>query len=91
MQEDIFKAITILKAGKKEFIFYRLSVLEELYHIDLTRVPFSIRLLLEAALRQCNRREITQYEAGSHRLHIFSMLGKKQVTEWLRSVRRLIG
>ena len=60
MQEDIFRARTILKVGKKEYVFHRLAALEELYHTDLKRVPFSIRILLEAALRQCNGREITQ-------------------------------
>jgi len=60
MQEDFFRARAILRVGKKEYVFYRLGALEENYHVDLTRLPFSIRILLEAALRQCNNREITQ-------------------------------
>jgi aconitate hydratase len=60
MLDDIFRARAFLKVGKKEYLFYRLAALEEIYHIELGRLPFSIRILLEAALRQCNGREITQ-------------------------------
>jgi aconitate hydratase len=60
MQEDFFRARAVLKAGKKEYVFYRLSALEELHLTHLKRLPFSIRIMLEAALRQCNNNEITQ-------------------------------
>jgi aconitate hydratase len=60
MLEDLFKARVSLKVGKKEYVIYRLGTLEELYHVDLKRLPFSIRILLEAALRQCNDREINR-------------------------------
>jgi aconitate hydratase len=62
MQKDFFKARAALKVGNKEYIFYRLAALEEMYHIELKKLPFSIRVLLEAALRQCNGKEITQYD-----------------------------
>ncbi|KAF0109000.1 MAG: aconitate hydratase 1 [Anaerolineaceae bacterium] len=62
MREDYFNARAILKVGKKEFVFYRLEALEEIYRIELNRLPFSIRILLEAALRQCNGKEITQQD-----------------------------
>jgi aconitate hydratase len=57
---DIFKARDVLKVGKKQFIIYRLDVLEKAGLTQIKRLPFSIRIMLEAALRQCNEREITQ-------------------------------
>ncbi|MBI2758031.1 MAG: aconitate hydratase AcnA [Chloroflexi bacterium] len=59
--KDFFKARDILKAGKKEYVIYRLEALEKAGLVaDLKRLPFSIRIVLEAALRQCNDKEITQ-------------------------------
>ncbi len=57
---DFFKARDSLKVGKKEYVFYRLDALEKAHLTDLKRLPFSIRIMLEAALRQCNDKEITQ-------------------------------
>jgi aconitase A len=58
--KDIFKARDLLKVGKKQYIIYRLDVLEKTGLTEIKRLPFSIRIMLEAALRQCNDREITQ-------------------------------
>ena len=57
---DLFKARDTLKVGKKEYIIYRLDALEKAGLTQLKRLPFSIRIVLEAALRQCNDKEITQ-------------------------------
>jgi aconitate hydratase len=57
---DFFKARDNLKVGKREYGFYRLDALEKAHLTDLKRLPFSIRIMLEAALRQCNDKEITQ-------------------------------
>jgi len=57
---DFFNARDQLKVGDKEYVIYRLAALEKAGLVDLKRVPFSIRVLLEAALRQCNDKEITQ-------------------------------
>ncbi|MFZ5888046.1 MAG: aconitate hydratase AcnA [Chloroflexota bacterium] len=57
---DFFKARDILKVGNKEYVIYRLDALEKAGLTQLKRLPFSIRIVLEAALRQCNDREITQ-------------------------------
>jgi aconitate hydratase len=57
---DLFKARDVLKVGKKEYAFYRLDVLEKAGLTQLRRLPYSIRIVLEAALRQCNDKEITQ-------------------------------
>ena len=57
---DFFNARDNLKVGKKEYIIYRLDALEKAHLTDFKRLPFSIRIMLEAALRQCNDKEITQ-------------------------------
>jgi len=57
---DFFNARELLKVGEKSYTIYRLDALEKAGLTDLKRLPFSIRIMLEAALRQCNDREITQ-------------------------------
>ena len=57
---DLFKSRDILKVGDKEYVIYRLDALEKAGLTQLKRLPFSIRIVLEAALRQCNDKEITQ-------------------------------
>jgi len=57
---DFFKARDVLKVGNKQYIIYRLDVLDRAGLANIKRLPFSIRILLEAALRQCNDQEITQ-------------------------------
>ena len=59
---DFFKARDTLKVGDKEYVLYRLDALEKAGLTHLKRLPFSIRIVLEAALRQCNDKEITQQD-----------------------------
>jgi aconitate hydratase len=58
--KDFFNARDVLKVGDKEYVIYRLDALEKAGLTNLERLPFSIRIVLEAALRQCNDHEITQ-------------------------------
>src|SRR5688572_8404826 len=58
--KDLFKSRDVLKVGKKEYIIYRLDALEKAGLTKLSKLPYSIRILLEAALRQCNDNEIKQ-------------------------------
>jgi aconitate hydratase len=57
---DFFNARDILKVGDKEYVIYRLDALEKAGLTNLNLLPFSIRIILEAALRQCKGKEITQ-------------------------------
>jgi len=59
---DFFQARHTLKVGDKEYVIYRLDALEKAGLTHLQRLPFSIRIVLEAALRQCNDKEITQQD-----------------------------
>lgn len=58
--QDYFNARDVLKVGDKDYVIYRLDALEKAGLTSLSRLPFSIRIVLEAALRQCNDKEITQ-------------------------------
>ena len=60
MSKDFFKSRDVLKVGEKKYTIYRLEALEKAGLTKLNRLPYSIRIMLEAALRQCNDREITQ-------------------------------
>ncbi|MCC7119460.1 MAG: aconitate hydratase AcnA [Anaerolineales bacterium] len=62
--QDLFKSRAVLKVGKKEYAIFRLDALEKagLTKTKLNKIPYSIRVLLEAALRQCNDHEITQQD-----------------------------
>ena len=57
---DLFKSRDVLKVGNKEYVIFRLDALEKAGLTKLGKLPYSIRIVLEAALRQCNDKEITQ-------------------------------
>jgi len=56
---DLFKSQYLLNVGSRQYIIYRLDALEKAGLTRLAKLPYSIRVLLEAALRQCNGKEIT--------------------------------
>jgi len=60
--KDFFNARDVLKVGDQDYVFYRLHALEKAGLTTLNRLPFSIRIVLEAALRQCNDNEIRQQD-----------------------------
>ena len=60
MKNDFFNARDVLRVGDQEYVIYRLDALEKAGLTTLQKLPFSIRIVLEAALRQCNDREIEQ-------------------------------
>ncbi len=60
MSKDYFKSRDVLKLGNIDYSIYRLDALEKAGLTQLNLLPFSIRIMLEAALRQCNDKEITQ-------------------------------
>jgi len=60
MAQDFFTSRDVLSVGNKKYTIYRLEALEKAGLAELKRLPFSIRIMLEAALRQCNDLEITQ-------------------------------
>src|SRR5512135_2050547 len=57
---DFFNSKDKLTVGNKKYSIYRLDALEKAGLVRLAKLPFSIRVMLQAALRQCNDNEITQ-------------------------------
>ncbi|MFM8321260.1 MAG: aconitase family protein, partial [Chloroflexota bacterium] len=62
MGQDFFQSRGKLKTAHGEYTIYRLDALEKAGLTRLEKLPFSIRILLEAVLRQCNGREVTQQD-----------------------------
>ncbi|MCH7480062.1 MAG: aconitate hydratase AcnA [Chloroflexi bacterium] len=62
MSKDFFGSRDKLKTKYGEYTIYRLDKLEADGHTQLDRLPFSIRVMLEAALRGCNDGDITQQD-----------------------------
>ena len=55
---DPFSARTILKTASEDVVIYSLDALEK-RGLPIVRLPYSIRILLEALLRQCDGRTTT--------------------------------
>jgi aconitate hydratase len=60
--QNLFGARETISTASGSYFYYRLSRLEELGLTRLDRLPFSIRLMLEALLRQCDEHEITRQD-----------------------------
>ncbi|WP_168121588.1 aconitate hydratase AcnA [Paenibacillus sp. HB172176] len=58
-KQNQYSVRTTLDAGGKSYAYYRLSGLEEQGLGDISKLPFSIKVLLEAAVRQFDGRAIT--------------------------------
>ena len=61
-QQDEFGARMTVKAGGAQGVAYRVQKLEEDGIAEVSRLPYSIKVLLEAALRQCDGFEITRQD-----------------------------
>jgi aconitate hydratase len=62
MSKDIFNALDTLATAHGNYRYYRLEALERAGLTNLVRLPFSIRVMLEAVLRQCDDKTITQQD-----------------------------
>ena len=51
---DPFGARTTFTVGERSYTAFRLGALQEQGIGDVSRLPYSIRVLLEAALRNCD-------------------------------------
>ncbi len=59
MNQDVFHVRDELKTSAGTYVIYRLDRLEAAGHTRLARLPFSIRIMLEAVLRKLNGVEVT--------------------------------
>jgi aconitate hydratase len=60
MSKDFFGARDTLKTELGKYTIFRLDKLEKDGLVILDHLPFSIRIMLESLLRQCNGKKITQ-------------------------------
>src|SRR5512136_240214 len=60
MEADPFNSKAFFDISGKTYIIYRLDKLEQEGLTHLTKLPYSIRIMLESVLRQCNGIEITR-------------------------------
>ena len=60
MQKDLFNSRAKLKTSHGDYTIFSLSALQNAGLANLAKLPYSIRVMLEAALRQCNGNEITE-------------------------------
>ncbi|MCU6711902.1 aconitate hydratase AcnA [Paenibacillus sp. J5C_2022] len=58
-KQNQFSVRTTLQSGGKDYNYYRLNGLQEQGLGDVSKLPFSIKVLLEAAVRQFDGRAIT--------------------------------
>ncbi|MGL6196429.1 MAG: aconitate hydratase AcnA [Thermoguttaceae bacterium] len=56
---------TTLSVGKKQYGYYKLEKLEELGLTKLSELPYSIRVLLESVLRNCDGEAVTEHDVRS--------------------------
>ncbi|MDI3258037.1 MAG: aconitate hydratase AcnA [Kyrpidia sp.] len=59
-QQDVFSARRTLRAGGESYVYYSLPALEEQGIGRVSKLPYSIRVLLEAALRQVDGVAVTE-------------------------------
>lgn len=64
-KQDAYKVKSSLQAGGKEYVYYRLQGIEEQGIGEVSKLPFSIKVLLEAAIRQFDDRAITKEHVQS--------------------------
>ncbi|MCM3584446.1 aconitate hydratase AcnA [Mesobacillus maritimus] len=57
---DVFKARSTFESGGKRYHYYRLAALEEAGLGNVSKLPYSIKVLLESVLRQHDGRVITK-------------------------------
>ncbi|SEM89325.1 aconitate hydratase AcnA [Lihuaxuella thermophila] len=60
MANDLYNVRSKLSVGGKEYVYYRLNGLEEQGIGPVSKLPFSIKVLLEAAVRQYDGKSVTK-------------------------------
>ena len=60
MSHDMLNTLKKFKFGKKEANFYSLPALGQALGVDMSRLPISIRIVLESVLRNCDGKKVTE-------------------------------
>jgi aconitate hydratase len=77
--QDFFGTRGSFDTGSGEAVIYRLSALEKQGIGQMARLPMSIKVLLEAALRQCDGFEVTQEAVKSIANWSKASAGKEEI------------
>ena len=62
MPQDFFNTRDRLRTSHGDYVIYRLSRLEDQGLTKIDKLPFSMRIMLESVLRNCNEIEITRQD-----------------------------
>jgi aconitate hydratase len=65
MSIDLSKIKDVLDTSKGHVVIYRLNRLEEMGFENISRLPYSIKILLESLLRQMDGKLVTQEDVRS--------------------------
>lgn len=60
MKHDTLNTLKKFKIGKKQAHFYSLPALGEALGVDVSRLPVSIRIVLESVMRNCDGKKVTE-------------------------------
>jgi aconitate hydratase len=60
MKHDTLNTLKKFKIGKKQAYFYSLPALGEELGVDVSRLPVSIRIVLESVMRNCDGKKVTE-------------------------------
>src|SRR3989304_10234255 len=60
-----FDAISSVKTSNGTIKFYSLKRLEDALGVDISRLPFSIKVLIENVLRQCDGKLVTEDDVSA--------------------------
>ncbi len=60
MKHDTLNTLKKFKIGKKHAHFYSLPALGEALGIDISRLPVSLRIVLESVMRHCDGKKVTE-------------------------------
>ena len=80
-KNDIFGARSSFDVDGKRYNFYRLAALEEAGVAKVSRLPYSIKVLLESVLRQTDGRVITKEHVEN-----LAKWATDEVTRWRSSI-----
>lgn len=79
MQKDIFQSEDFIKTPHGEFKIFRITSFLEENKINIDSLPFSIRILLESVLRQCDGEKIFEQD-------VINLAGWKPVSKQRESI-----
>ena len=79
MAQDSFSARTTLDVGGRSYAVYRLGALEESGVGPVSKLPYSIRVLLESCLRNCDGFVVTEEHVRSLATYDATQVGEQEI------------